>query len=109
MTEILGSERFQLMRDQFMSVFTHAPSPTSIEIIHTDHAMKMNNQLAMLYRQCMVVRQELYPAEQASLDYLPGILSFVLQIISGLMINEWLWQQINRFWSRCMARDGAHY
>jgi hypothetical protein len=72
-TEVIGSERFSFMRSQFQSVFTYAPFPDSIRVIHTDHAMKMNQQLRTLYRICMNIRKEKHPQEQPKLDYLPGM------------------------------------
>lgn len=49
MTEVLASERFELMQNQFIWVFASAPLD-GIKVIHTDHAMKMNLNIRDLWR-----------------------------------------------------------
>jgi hypothetical protein len=56
MTDIIASERFDLMIKQFAFALCAAPSHRTIRVVHTDHAGKMNGKLRELWTKAQLAK-----------------------------------------------------
>lgn len=74
MTEIVGSERWSLMCQQFGWCLKLAPTLETIKVVHTDHSAKMNDLLVRMWVETVKVMKKDDPNFDEEKIFVPGMM-----------------------------------